>query len=220
MAYFCDLFYRTLFRTGKYIHMKRIAFTLIILALTCTMTAQETAQDNSLKGQFDDMKIKSNNYQVYKVVRESTLDAFWKSVRDSLALDRATVLENNQEINALKAEVASLQNQLAQRDTELTDQTYQIEHMEFLGIGLTKSTYIIFTWVLIFTLLVVALVLYFRFNSAHRVTVNTKREYDTLQSEFDAHRQRTRENETKLKRDLQTELNRVEELKGMIGGDV
>lgn len=199
--------------------MKKIAFTLIILAVTFSIQAQEGVQDNTLKGQFDEMKSKSNNYQDYKVVKETTLDAFWKSVRDSLALDRVTVLENNQEIASLKAEVATLQDQLAKRDGELNDQTHQIEHMDFLGIALTKSTYIAFTWILIFTLLIVSVVLYIRFNSAHRVTVNTKREYDTLQGEFDVHRQRTRESETKLKRELQTELNRVEELKGMIGGD-
>jgi septal ring factor EnvC (AmiA/AmiB activator) len=70
---------------------------------------------------------------------------------------------------------------------------------------------------LIFALLIAALVLYFRFQSANRITQQTRKEYQTLQSEFDEHRQRTRENETKLKRDLQTEINRVEELKGKSG---
>ncbi len=199
--------------------MKTIGLAFLFLAATCSILGQEAKPDNSLKGQFDEIKSTSNNYQDFKVIKETTLDAFWKNVRDSLALDRATVLNNDQETAALKSEVASLQDQLAKRDGELNNQTHQIEHMDFLGIALTKSTYVALTWILIFTLLIVAIVLYIRYNSAHRVTVNTKREYDTLQSEFDVHRQRTRESETKLKRDLQTELNRVEELKGMIGGD-
>jgi septal ring factor EnvC (AmiA/AmiB activator) len=89
--------------------------------------------------------------------------------------------------------------------------------MEFLGIGLTKGTYIVFTWVLIFALLIAVLVLYFRFNSANKITLQTRKEYASLQSEFEGHRQRARETETKLKRDLQTEINRIEEMKGTSG---
>jgi hypothetical protein len=38
-----------------------------------------------------------------------------------------------------------------------------------------------------------------------------------LQEEFEDHKKRTREKETKLKRDLQTEINQVEELKAKLG---
>jgi peptidoglycan hydrolase CwlO-like protein len=198
--------------------MKLTHSLLAIFMAASSLMAQETIDaDASLKNQFDELKSKSNNYQIYKVVKETSLDEFWKSVRDTINADRTNITDLQKEMASLKAEVQSLNAQVAERDEKLEEQVYQIEHMSFLGIGLTKGTYIVFTWVLIFALLIAALVLYFRFQSANRITQQTRKEYQTLQSEFDEHRQRTRENETKLKRDLQTEINRVEELKGKSG---
>jgi septal ring factor EnvC (AmiA/AmiB activator) len=192
------------------------AFALL-LAVSALMAQETTTVDETLKNQFDELKSKSNNYQIYKVVKESSLDNFWSSVRDTIKADRTKINELLKEVAALKSEVSSLNAQVAERDAKLEEQVYQIEHMEFMGIGLTKGTYIVFTWILIFALLIAALILYFRFQSANKVTVQTRKEYQSLQNEFEEHRQRTRENETKLKRDLQTEINRVEELKGKSG---
>jgi septal ring factor EnvC (AmiA/AmiB activator) len=192
------------------------AFALL-LAVSALMAQETTTVDETLKNQFDELKSKSNNYQIYKVVKESSLDNFWSSVRDTIKADRTKINELLKEVAALKSEVSSLNAQVAERDAKLEEQVYQIEHMEFMGIGLTKGTYIVFTWILIFALLIAALILYFRFQSANKITVQTRKEYQSLQNEFEEHRQRTRENETKLKRDLQTEINRVEELKGKSG---
>ncbi len=183
------------------------------------LIAQDSDGPANLGQQYDELKSSSNNYQIYKVVKETALDNFWNTVKDTLNSQNARIDALTKEVNGLNSEVSTLNAQVTERDELLENQDYQIETMEFLGIGLTKSSYIVFTWVLIFALLITALLLYYRFKTANSVTVSTRKEYEALQIEFDAHRQRTRENETKLKRDLQTELNRVEELKGMIGGD-
>ncbi|MFN2424572.1 MAG: hypothetical protein ABR572_12445 [Cryomorphaceae bacterium] len=192
--------------------MRFFLSTVLFIAATGILSAQNDTSSNSLPEQYNELKSKSNNYQIYKVVKESSLDEFWGGVRDTLQAERARITSLNAEVKGLNKEVSDLKVEVATRDNQLAEQEHMIEHMSFLGIPLTKTTYITFTWILIFGLFIAALVLYFRFNSAHRITSQTRKEIQSIQEEFDTHRQRTRENETKLKRDLQTEINKVEEL--------
>ncbi len=194
-----------------------LAFLFFVSELTAQTEDADATRDNSLSSQYQELKKESNNYQVYKVVRETSLDALFKGVTDSINAYRSEIATLNAEQNTLNKTVGSLKSQVNEREESLADQEYQIEHMSFLGMSLTKGTYVTFTWVLIFILLTVAVVLYLRFNTANRVTVRTKSEYDALQSDFEAQKQRARETETKIKRELQTELNRVEELKEQLG---
>ncbi len=198
--------------------MRTLLLTFFI-AFASSLNAQDSEDTNTLPNQYDELKSSSNNYQIYKVVKETALDAFWASVRDTLKAERAEISALSNEVSALKKDVASLNTQVSERDTRLEEQEHMIEHMTFLGISLTKGTYVAFTWILIFILFAAALVLYFRFHGAHKVTASTQKEIESIQHEFESHKQRTRENETKLKRDLQTELNRVEELKAQLEGN-
>ncbi len=187
-----------------------------VIFFTAALHAQDEGTANTLPEQYETLKSKSNNYQIYKVVKEAALDDFWSGVKDTLRDERARIEALNAEVADLKKKVASLNKEVASRDASLEEQEFMIEHMSFLGMPLTKTAYITLTWVLIFGLFIAAAVLYFRFRSAHKVTAATQKEMRTLQDEFESHRKRTRENETKLKRDLQTEINRVEELRNKI----
>ncbi|HKK39026.1 MAG TPA: hypothetical protein VJ949_06390 [Cryomorphaceae bacterium] len=192
-------------------------FALAVLPFAGIAQEEETDEPNTLENQYIELKKKSNNYQQYKVVDQNKLDGFWSSVEDTLNENRAEISSLNAEVRDLKKTVSTLETNLAERDSSLSNQAYQIEHMSFLGIDMTKGGYITFSWVIIFILIVAVLILYFRFSSANKTTKSTKKDFNQLQEEFEEHRRKTREKETKLKRDLQTEINRVEELKGKLG---
>ena len=150
-------------------------------------------------------------------MKTTSLYEFCKCARDSIQKERSQNKKLQSEITALSAKVNELEAAVAQRDASLEEQVHKIDHMDFLGVSLTKSVYKTVSWVLIIALLLIAIVLFVRFKSAHQVTSQTRKDYQILQEEFDSHRQKTRENETKLKRDLQTEINKYEELKGELG---
>lgn len=195
-----------------------IAFgTFFISGAQTTQTTDEGEVSNDLNAQFEQLKDRSNNYQEYKVVKKTALNSFWKSVEDTLKVNRSEIYLLKQEVRDLEAEVADLKKQVDNRDKALEEREFQIEHMDFMGMSLTKSAYVTFTWTLIFILLIAVIVLWIRFKSAHSVTRNTRDELRVLQDEFDQHRKNSREKETKLRRDLQTEINRVEEIRGKFG---
>lgn len=197
----------------------RTIFNLIVFAFLSTNIAaqDETEGPNTLENQYLELRKESNSYQQYKVVDKNSLTEFWQSVADTLQQNGAEINGLNKQVRDLKNTVSKLETDLAQRDSSLSDQAYQIDHMNFLGIDMTKSGYITFSWVIIFALIAAVLVLYFRFTSANKTTKSTKKDFNQLQDEFEEHKRRTRDRETKLKRDLQTEINRVEELKGKLG---
>ena len=196
--------------------------TILFLAVAIPFSSFSQGEEqeevpNTLENQYIELKKESNNYQAYKVVREVKLDEFWSAVADTLSEARSEISGLKAEVKDLKSNVAKLEAGIAERDSSLSEQEYQIEHMSFLGLDMTKTGYTTFTWSIIFILIISVLILYFRFNSANRVTKNTRKEYAQLQEEFEDHKKRTREKETKLKRDLQTEINQVEELKAKLG---
>lgn len=204
--------------------MKTFTYLIVLVFLFSSFTSfsqdsqEETAvPDNSLENQFREMKSSSNTYQIYKVVKMSSLDEFWKSVADSLKVDRDEVKSLKTEVGSLNAEVSNMESQIAERDTRLEEQEFQIEHMSFLGKSITKGSYVIVSWIIIFVLLFTAIILYFRFKSANRITVKAKNKYSELNEEFENHKKRARETESKIKRELQTEINTVQELKQKFG---
>jgi peptidoglycan hydrolase CwlO-like protein len=196
-----------------------IFFLFLIFGTTCFAQEEndEAELPNTLEYQFIQLKKKSNNYQQYKVVEKSKLDEYWYSVRDTLTETRAEIQSLKKEVASLKSQVNSLQSNVDQKEESLAEQAYQIENMSFLGVDMTKTGYKTFSWVIIFALLAVVIVLYMRFTSANRITQTTRSEFSELSAEFEEHKQRTREKETKLKRELQTEINKVEELKTKLG---
>lgn len=201
--------------------MKTLIYSLFFLLLfssTYTFSQdQNNDNENRLENQFNTMKSSSNTYQIYKVVKTSSLDQFWKNVEDTLKIDREAIKSLKAEVAGLNGEVQDLQNEIAQREADLEEQEYQIEHMSFLGKDITKSMYITISWVIIFVLLLTSIILFFRYEAANKITQKTKNEYEELTQEFENHRKRTREMETKIKRDLQTEINTVQELKEKLG---
>lgn len=200
-------------------------YKYILLVLAAFVSAMGFAQTdstempNDLEAQYLELKDESNNYQVYKVVNEVSMDNFWNSVEDSLAGNNKEISDLKKEVRALKTEVSDFKSQISERDAHIEDQNSQIENMNFLGIAISKGSYVAMTWSIILILIIIALVLFMRFNNANKVTLQTRNEHEKLVEEFEGHRQRSRETETKIKRDLQTELNRVVELKQKLGED-
>jgi len=191
--------------------------TLVFATVISLAQADQDAAPNTLENQFEELKKKSNNYQNYEVVDRVILDKFWDNIEDSLNVQKQEISSLKKNLSSTQKNVKELESQISERDNKITEQSELIDNMSFLGIQIGKGTYVTITWAIIFVLIIVVLVVYFRFKKANKVTTETRKEFNSLQSEFEAHRQKARENETKIKRDLQTEINRVEEMKEKLG---
>ncbi|MEQ9022021.1 MAG: hypothetical protein RLN82_04575, partial [Pseudomonadales bacterium] len=101
-------------------------------------------------------------------------------------------------------ELAEVQARLDE-SLELNDTIY------FLGIPFSKVGYHIMVWVIIIALAVLGVMAYFMFIRSNSVTKRAKREFDSLQAEYEEHKTKARETQVKLKRELQTAVNQLNE---------
>lgn len=194
-------------------------------------TKEGTAATDNLARQFNRLKANSNSYsennKTYKVVDVSALDAFWKNVQETLEareqkLKQAGV-ETEQNLVKAQEDIAEQQEQLqalkqqyAAKEQEVQQNIHDVANLSVLGIDMNKQTFVILSFVVIITLLIVLAVIMMQYKSSKNVAVEKRKAYDDVNQEYDEYKKGAREKELKLKRELQTELNRIEELNQQI----
>lgn len=171
------------------------------------------AQTPSLDDKYQEIMENSETYEVYKVIRGTRLNEFWGEVRDSIEA-------SNTEIAALKGTVSSLNTEISTLNDKIDDLSKDLEasnevndSISFLGIGFSKATYHIMVWVIIAGLVTAIVVLTGMYRSSNALTQRTVKEHKGLEAEFESHKSRSHEQYLKLKRDLQTAVNKIEDLR-------
>ncbi|WP_181304016.1 hypothetical protein [Rufibacter sp. XAAS-G3-1] len=214
--------------------MKAISFSLLLSVLVMTAgqaQAPTTVKDRanySLQQQFSSLKFRSSTEMKYnqphKVVKQASLDAFFKNVQDTLRARQQSIknagketavklAQTQKELADQKAQVQALQEVNAQKERQIQQGAHDVASLSVLGIDMDKQVYVILSLVIILALAAVAAVFAVMYKNSNRVTEEKIQAYDELTEEFKAHKQLAREREIKLKREQQSEANKVEELK-------
>jgi hypothetical protein len=209
----------------------KVLFVSSFLVVFSILTAFGQAGGNTLSNQFNGLKSKSSSYQenqvVYKVVRLSSLDAFYKSVQDTIrAREQALLLarkgidqelvQARENLKKQETELEALKEENALKEQEVQKSASEIANLSVFGLEINKQTYVILSWGIILTLLVVFGVVMFLYKNSKVVTDEKKKAFEDIDQEFKEHKQNARDRELKIKRELQTEMNRVEELNQQI----
>lgn len=197
--------------------MRNFSFFLIFIAVvvTTSLSAQtlQTApsgprEDGNIEEQLDYLILKENNYKTYKVIPRVKMDRFKTSVMDTLAQIRKnlqtannTLSERNTTITSLNKNITTLQSNLDATNTEKNS-------ISFFGMNMSKGGYKTLMWLIIGGLATLLGMFIFRFRQSNVDTVQTKKDLEDLQKEFEEHRKRSLEREQKAMRKLQDEINR------------
>ncbi|QNF32362.1 hypothetical protein HUW51_06315 [Adhaeribacter swui] len=211
----------------KVIALLIVSVFLLLTGLQAQPVAPAKSPSNELKYQFNALKSRSSSYreynQDYKVIQVRRLDAFWQNVQDSLKAreqnirkaGRATekaLAEARQDLASQKAELQSLKEANAQKEQQIKQSTHDVNSLSVLGLDINKQVYVVISWIIIIGLLVVAAVFSYLYKKSKIITDEKIKAYEEVSQEFTVHKQSARERELKIKRDLQTEANRVAEL--------
>jgi peptidoglycan hydrolase CwlO-like protein len=208
---------------NKTIIMKRSILFFVCLSLIFTTFAQTPntpppvatpapSTSSSLNNQFNYLKDKSNTYQEYKVIKITSLNQLWKNINDSLSVVKSRYKNSLEEIEKQNQELKALKVEIEKRDKNLASGEYDKAHINVLGVDMKKENYIYLSWSIIGALILVITIGYFRYNTSQRVASNKTKDYDALNAELNDFKQKSREKELKMGRELQTERNKVEEL--------
>lgn len=187
------------------------------LLLACAIPfmgfSQEQAEGpQTLQEQYKQLMDKSETYQYYKVIPISKLNNLWGQVKDSLNTQKTTIHQKSRQIVSLQQRIDTLKSKLESTHKALDASEARNDQIDFLGISFSKTAYNILVWVIIIGLVIGLVFLFLAFQRSFRVTRNTKKDLDRVQEEFEEFRKKTNDKKIKLKRELQTALNKLEEI--------
>jgi len=192
--------------------MKNFKNVLILFIFVLTAFTFPAQGQNSLNSQYQQLKEDANNYQEFEVIKQTTLDAFWKHVQDSINVNKKKLGDAQKEIEAQKAQIGQLQQQVNAKEQQMQQNDEAARQVQVLGINVDKNGYVTFSYILYAALLAVLAFFFFRFQSSNRVTVSTRKDYEEAKLSVDDYKKKLLETQTSLGRELQTERNRVDEL--------
>ncbi|MFT0715378.1 tRNA (guanine-N1)-methyltransferase [Flagellimonas lutimaris] len=194
----------------------RILFALALLIPTFLIHAQEdesaNEEDNTLRGQFEELERKSGNYRAngirYEVIKLSDLYETKNNIFDSLDTANKNIKDLTSTISANNAEIEDLNNKLQETTNNLNAVTEEKDSISFFGALISKGTYNFILWSIIFGLLLLLLFFIYRFRNSNFLTQQAKSALADLEEEYQNHRRRALEREQKISRQLQDELNK------------
>lgn len=196
--------------------MKKYIAVLIFCLVGTVASAQiETEQfdEMTLNEQFNEIKSQSETFKNYKVIKETGLDAFWKSVMDSVRLKEQRIAETADIIENQEKQIAELKSTITQKDLLLEEKEFAGTHISVLGMEFSKEGYKMFNLIIISILLLAMAVLIFKYKDNNRVAKKKSNDFNRLESEFEEYKRNALEKQMKLRRDLQTATNRLEEMR-------
>ena len=199
--------------------MKRILTLIIFLSFTGIhawsqdMVTEKQQESKDLKAQYKSFKEKAETYGEFKVFRESNLDEFWSVVNDSINSLKENISTEQSTIEGQKAEINQLVETAQQNEEKFQQNEFAATHISFIGIDFTKSTFIVLTTVLIGGLALMLFMGYFQYARSRQVAIKSAAECKKIEHELEDLRKKSLEKQIKLNRDLQTERNKVEELR-------
>ena len=191
--------------------MKKILFCILMIGAISNGYPQN--KGITLNRRWEYMLDKSNNYQLYKVIKKTDLTDVWKAVQDSVSFLQIQLAREKVKITQLEAQIRDLKAQVNEIDQKHKAVTIEKDNIRFLGGGVNKHTYVNVLWAIILIILIGSGVLFTLFINSNRITQQKKGEYDDLFKSFEEYKIGKIELERKLRRELQTNMNMIEELK-------
>jgi len=185
----------------------KIAFIFIF---TQSIIAQENLpeQPNTVENQFNELYKKSNNYEIYKVIKKNEYLRLQKSILDSIKVIKTDAASKQVKINEQQKSITELQTKIDTLNTDLATSIGKEDAISFIGIPLDKATYNTIVWGIIFSLLAGLAFFIYRFNNSNVVTKETKSLLADTEEEFEQYKRKSIEKEQKLRRQLQDEINK------------
>ncbi|MDX8554396.1 tRNA (guanine-N1)-methyltransferase [Tenacibaculum sp. 1B UA] len=183
---------------------------VFIFIFTQSIVAQDSSieQPNTVENQFKELYKKSNNYQIYKVVKKNEYLRLQNSILDSIKVIKTDAAAKQVKINEQQKSITELQTKIGTLNKDLTTSIDKEDAISFIGIPLNKSTYNSIVWGIIFVLLAGLTFFIYRFKNSNVITKETKSLLTDTEEEFEQYKRKSIEKEQKLRRQLQDEINK------------
>jgi uncharacterized membrane protein len=189
--------------------MRRILIYIGVVTFGHTILAQS----DSLDASFTQLIEQSETYQQYKVIETSELNALWSDVRSEIQAYQLRLDQGEEENAILRNEIEVSKGKISSAETKIAELEMSVGTVNFLGGSLSSGVYHLIVWGIILILLLIAIFIYGLTLKSRTESRKTSIDYKAVLNEYEEFKERSRKKEIKVKRELQTALNNLEELK-------
>jgi preprotein translocase subunit SecF len=196
--------------------MSKAMFRVAIAGLCiCSMSATAGNLQNgpTLENQYKTIVEEANNYQEYKVIKESTLRSLFKNAKDSLMYERKSSVTAKATIAQQLVKLEELKTALSKQGHDLQQTQTKIDSISLLGINLSKKSYSNLMWSMLLVLAAISVFCVFRVKGFKKEASYRINLFEDLTVEFKNYKKNAIDKEMRLARELQTERNRMEEMR-------
>lgn len=152
----------------------------------------------SLESQLDYVQERTRIYNDFRAIREDIFLKMKGNALDSLNAAKLEIATLNSKLTERNFQIESLNTDLERTKNERDESIRNKDSLSFMGILLNKALYNTIMWFIILGLAVLAAILFFLFKRTHLVTIQTKKEFNAIQEEFESHKKSSREKHEKL----------------------
>ncbi|QSE96293.1 hypothetical protein [Fulvivirga lutea] len=188
--------------------MKSLLFTIFILFAS-------SAISQKLNDQFSVLMDETETFKEYKVIKIQELNSFWKGVTDSINNKHEIIVDLQAKNQDLNNQVTSLEVEIKEAQAQIESLQGQISTISIFGIAIDKTVYKVVNFTLLSTLILIIGLIFFRLKERVQVANAKIKDYNNLESKFEEYRRKSLENQMKLRRELQTERNKLEEIRSI-----
>lgn len=194
----------------------RIAFAVgLITMIPFTGHAQTTVtdvlQNGTLKQQMDFVQEKTRIYEDFRAIREDMFQKMKGNSLDSLKAAKSEIKGLKNDTRRLSLTIDSLTASVGTIRADLEEMTKTKNSISLLGIEINKKAYNGVLWTIILILAGLLTAGFMAYQRNHKVTAQTKKEFEELKKEFEAYRKASREAREKMS---MTHFNELKKLRG------
>ncbi|MCY1719818.1 hypothetical protein OU798_05660 [Prolixibacteraceae bacterium Z1-6] len=188
--------------------MKRFAlYTILLMFVSFVSFAQKKdinawKSEKNLEQQFEVFKQNVNFWNGSYFMKPAQLDELYKAITDSIELLEKAAKDDRAEIADLKQELSTNKSQTGELQTQLDESIKNQNSIKVLGMQINKDVYSFTMYTFILGVLVLAGIVFMMFKRSNTVTVRTKKEYQELKDEFEAHKKNSLDRYTKMNMEL------------------
>lgn len=159
------------------------------------------------------MKTKAQTYQDYKVIKGFVLDGVWKIVMDSVKGQKLLITGANETISQLKGSLETAQITLIKERESVAGIVNDSTHISLLGIDFKKSVFLILVAIVFSAFVLIISFIAGKMKLMRAIMKEKIVIADVVTHEYEEFKRKALEKQTKLSRELQSERNKMEELK-------
>jgi hypothetical protein len=186
--------------------------TLCLLLLSTSAMVGLAQSIDNISARYQQLVENSQTFKDYKVIKKTTLDAFWKSVEDSLTSKALGIQERDKQIASLNNKLGQIDAAIQKREAAVAAIEYDSSHITVAGISFHKAAFISLMGIVLGCLVFAVISIFTRLQLVAKAMREKKEALLVLSSEYEEYKHRAVEKQMKLSRELQNERNRMAEL--------